>query len=82
MSNVYIEYTIMTTTNSTNLSAAYVSIAQAASLLNVNRLTIRHWIQKRKLRGEKIGAVTLLLKKDVLNIVPRPYNRDFWRKKK
>jgi len=60
-----------------NLSGTYVSIGQAASILNVNRLTIRHWLQKGKLRGQRIGLVTLILKNDVSAIDQQKKSKDF-----
>jgi len=48
------------------LSDTYVSMTQAASILWVNRVTIRLWVRRGKLKGEKIGRVTLIPKQDVL----------------
>jgi excisionase family DNA binding protein len=45
-----------------------MTIGQAASYLDVNRITIRRWIQSGKLKGEKIGKVTLILKTDIFAI--------------
>jgi excisionase family DNA binding protein len=53
------------------LSDMYVSIGQAATMLSVNRLTIRRWIDSGRLRGEAIGKVTLIAKQDVLTIARR-----------
>jgi excisionase family DNA binding protein len=55
------------------LSDQYVSIGQAASLLSVNRATIRRWLKGGRLRGESIGRVTLIPKQDVLFITQQGY---------
>ncbi len=49
----------------TALASIYMTPCQAAQLLNVNRLTIRRWVQHGKLRGERIGNITLILQEDV-----------------
>jgi len=51
-----------------HLSDVYVSIGQAASFLLVNRLTVRRWLEQGKLRGERIGRTTLILKEDVWSV--------------
>lgn len=49
-----------------NLPDSYVTIGQAADLLLVDRSTITRWIKRGKLRGQKMGMVTLIFKNDVL----------------
>jgi excisionase family DNA binding protein len=49
-------------------SNTYVSINQAASILWVNRATVRRWLKLGKLRGETVGNVTLIPKQDVLAV--------------
>jgi excisionase family DNA binding protein len=50
------------------LSDVYVTIGQASRLSLVNRATIRRWIKTGRLKGEKMGLVTLILKDDVIKI--------------
>jgi len=59
-------YTIDSTID--DVTNKYVCIGQAASILWVNRLTIRRWIKQGKLSGQKIGLTTLIPKAEVLAI--------------
>ena len=36
------------------------TLTEAANLLRVNRITLHRWIQKGRLKGEKIGRVVLI----------------------
>ena len=48
----------------------YVSVAEAASLLKVNRSTIRRWITEGKLPAFRIGERRLALRRtDVANLI-------------
>jgi hypothetical protein len=40
-------------------------------MLWVNRITIRRWVRKGKLKGEKVDWITLIPKQDVLAIAQR-----------
>jgi excisionase family DNA binding protein len=51
-----------------HLSDVYTTPGQAASLLLVNRLTIRRWVKEGKLHGERVGNITLIPKVDVWHI--------------
>ncbi len=44
----------------TTIREQVYTLTEAASLLRVNRLTIRRWIQGGKLPAETIGGVVLL----------------------
>ena len=48
------------------ISGNYVTKAQAAAMLNVNRLTIWRWVKTGKLKAEKVGR-ELLIKRDDLS---------------
>ena len=43
----------------------YVTKAEAARLLNVDRLTIWHWVKKGKLKAEKVGRELLIRRDDL-----------------
>jgi excisionase family DNA binding protein len=59
----------MIATNSmVRLSDFHVTIGHAADMLLVNRTTVRRWIKEGKLRGERLGTTTLILKEDVRHI--------------
>jgi excisionase family DNA binding protein len=53
-------------TSQVHPSNTYVSINQAASILWVDRSSIRRWLKQGRLRGETVGNVTLIPKQDVL----------------
>ena len=42
------------------LADRYVLTGQAATMLNVNRLTVQRWVRAGLLRGERGGYVTLI----------------------
>jgi len=44
---------------------------QAATYLHVSTLTIRRWVKEGKLRGERIGWQTLVMKEDIRRIALR-----------
>jgi excisionase family DNA binding protein len=52
----------------TNILDAYVTIGQASRLLLVNRATTRRWVKQGRLRGQKMGLVTLIPKEDVSKV--------------
>lgn len=51
-----------------NLSDIYMLTGQAAALLMVNRLTVQRWVKTGRLRGERVGYVTLIDKQQVEQI--------------
>jgi len=50
------------------LSELYVSIAQAAFILRVNRETVARWIREGKLNADKVGLAVLISKDDIMYI--------------
>ena len=48
-----------------DIISTYITTGQAASLLNVNRLTVRRWIKAGRLTGYRIGNFTLINKFEV-----------------
>ncbi len=48
-----------------SLQDVYVTTGQAAALLHVNRLTVQRWVRSGRLTGERVGNVTLIVKKEV-----------------
>ena len=65
---VQTNHVVQTTMSSSDL---YVSIGQAATMLWlwVNRATIRRWLKEGRLKGKKIGRVTLIPKRDALAVM-------------
>jgi len=51
-----------------NIRTMYMTIGEATSYLDINRLTIRRWLKSGRLNGERIGHFTLILKDDVHKI--------------
>lgn len=51
-----------------NLSHIYMLTGQAAALLRVNRLTVQRWVKTGRLRGERVGYVTLIDRQQVEQI--------------
>jgi excisionase family DNA binding protein len=62
----------------TNLCDVYVTIGQAAGLLRVNRATIGRWVRRGKLRGQKMGLVTLIPKEDILKVAKERGTNIIW----
>jgi excisionase family DNA binding protein len=65
-------------TNTPNLATMYMTPGQVVALLHVNRLTVQRWINKGKLRKEKVGNVTLIPKEDVLKIAKERGTNIIW----
>jgi len=57
-----------------HLCDIYTTPGEASALLLVNRLTIRRWVKSGKLRGERVGSITLILKEDVQRIAQKREN--------
>lgn len=49
----------------------YISIASAATILAVSKVTIYHYISEGLLNKYKIGSTTRLLKSEVLSLVKK-----------
>ncbi len=43
----------------------YLTPAQAARVLSVNRQTVRRWVMAGRMRGERVGNITLVWREDV-----------------
>lgn len=44
---------------------SYLTPSQAAGILSVNRETVRRWVALGRLRGERVGNITLIWREDV-----------------
>ena len=53
----------------------YVTKAEAATLLNVNRLTIWRWVRDGKLQAEKVGRELLIRRDDLTTMTKSPAGR-------
>ncbi len=49
----------------TTLQEVYLTTGQAATMLGVNRLTIRRWVAAGRVRGQLVGNVTLIDRQQV-----------------
>jgi len=52
-----------------NISDTYITTGQAATILNVNRLTIQRWVKAKKITGYRVGHFMLISKEDVRNLL-------------
>lgn len=49
--------------------AEFLSVAQAASILQISEVSIRRYLGQKRLRRFKVGSRTLLRREDVLALV-------------
>jgi len=47
------------------IAQEFYTLTQAAVLLGVNRITVRRWIQARKLTGQRVGRMMFIEKHQV-----------------
>lgn len=55
----------------TTLQEEYLTTGQAAAMLSVNRLTIQRWVTAGRLDGQRVGNVTLIVRKQVEELALR-----------
>ena len=48
-----------------SLQEIYVTAGQAATLLQVSRLSVWRWVKSGKLAGERVGKITLISRAEV-----------------
>ncbi len=52
-----------------DIIATYITTGQVASLLNVNRLTVRRWLKSGRFTGYRIGNFTLISRLQVEELI-------------